>query len=67
MYRCVRKDGMTRRGGGIVILIDKTILFAPVSFPSSEELEVVAVSISLVNKGNLTLISTYFPQGNWYS
>jgi hypothetical protein len=57
---------MDRPGGGVAILIHKSLQFSPLSLPHLETIEVVGVSIALRNNRNklIDILSVYIPNGN---
>nr|CAH0106516.1 unnamed protein product [Daphnia galeata] len=57
---------MDRPGGGVAILIHKSLQFSPLSLPHLETIEVVGVSIALRNNSNklIDILSVYIPNGN---
>ena len=62
-YTSYRADRQDRRGGGVAIIIHKSIKHHVVDLPVLNRLEAVAIKVSIRGR-TITLISAYNPPGN---
>lgn len=62
-YTSYRTDRQGRRGGGVAIILHKTIKHHKVQLPPLNRLEAVAVNVC-VNKKTITFVSVYNPPGD---
>lgn len=62
-YSCVRRDRVGRNGGGVAILVKKTIQFNIIPCIATEVVENVGIEISFRENSNLRIYSVYFPGG----
>ena len=66
-YHTIIKNRENSPGGGVAILVHKSLQFTPLVLPSLTTIEAVAVTINVeVNKKNelIDIISVYIPNGN---
>lgn len=62
-YECIRKDRIGQNGGGVAILVKKTIKFSSIPCISTQVMENVGIAIELADNVNLNIYSVYFPGG----
>ena len=62
-YNILRRDRITRGGGGVALLIHKSLRFSQTDFPSTENLETIGATIS-TQSGLVDVVSTYCPHGD---
>ena len=62
-YSIVRKDRLETGGGGVAILIHKSIPFSQLATPSTDTLESIGINISS-SPGPIDIISAYCPHGD---
>lgn len=63
-YNVIKKNRPNGKGGGVAILIHKSLKFIPIQLRYFETMEAVAVSISTFQYNNLEFISVYAPRGD---
>lgn len=61
-YNCIRNDrpGLTT-GGGVLILVKKTINYFEIDLPLTPGLETVAIRIIFTDNNSITVIAAYKP------
>ena len=64
-YHILKKDRAQRMGGGVALLIHKSVQFLPLKCYSSNTVEAIGATILTKNTGNIDVISVYVPKGNW--
>lgn len=60
----IKKDRLDRQGGGVAILVKKSIQVSPLLISSSHKVEVVGVSIFTSDVGAIDFLSVYVPIGS---
>lgn len=60
-YNIFRNDRIDRKGGGVAIVLKKTIAFKSIIIPPIEGAELVAISIESKDHSKITFISVYIP------
>ncbi len=63
-YNVFKKDCPLRQGGGVALIVHKSILSSPLLNFSSDTAEAIGVSIISEDSGNIDIISVYFPKGS---
>ena len=63
-YHILKKDRAQRMGGGVALLIHKSVQFLPLKCYSSDTVEAIGATILTKNTGNIDVISVYVPKGN---
>ena len=62
-YHTVRRDRLIREGGGVAILVHKSMPFSSLSTPSTDKLETVGITAHFKH-GPTAIISAYCPHGD---
>ena len=63
-YNCFVKNRADKNGGGVAILVKKSISASLIPSPVLAHIECIGVSILLPDGKNLVLISAYCPKGD---
>ncbi|KZS06599.1 Uncharacterized protein APZ42_029899, partial [Daphnia magna] len=61
-HHILRKDRPNRLGGGVAILIRKSLQFTPLPITTPDTVEAIGVSILCTNKKHIDFISVYIPK-----
>lgn len=62
-YECIRKDRIGQSGGGVAILVKKSIKFSNIPCISTQVIENVGIAIDIAENIELKIYSVYFPGG----
>jgi len=62
-YSTVRNDRTERAGGGVAILVHKSVYFSNIILPTTPTIETIGISIASKN-GPIDIVSAYCPLGN---
>lgn len=66
-YNVINKNRQNQNGGGVAILIHKSLQFSQLPLPATQTIEAVGVSIAVRNNNRnelIDIISAYVPNGN---
>jgi exonuclease III len=63
-YNVINKNRADRHGGGVAILINKSIPFTSLNITNSDSIEAVGISIHTHDLGPIDIISAYCPKGD---
>jgi ribonuclease HI/endonuclease/exonuclease/phosphatase family metal-dependent hydrolase len=63
-YNCHRVDRPDRQGGGVAILVRKSLKATQLQVPSTNNLEAIALSVQVTKNISLDVFSVYCPYGN---
>lgn len=70
-YNCFFKNRTDRSGGGVAILLKKSLQASPVKIPNLVHIECIGVSMSLPKNESLVFVQLFFPKNdfllrNWH-
>ncbi|KZS04645.1 Uncharacterized protein APZ42_032370 [Daphnia magna] len=63
-YHTLKKDRPNRMGGGVAILVHKSLQFTPLILNNTDTIEAIGVKIKCTNNKTITFTSVYIPQGD---
>ena len=63
-HHILRKDRPNRLGGGVAILIKKSLQFSPISYNQPDTIEAIGASILFRNNQHIDFTSIYIPRAN---
>lgn len=62
-YHCLRRDRVGQSGGGVAILVRKSVKFTALPHIGTEVIENIGIEINVRDNVNLKIYSIYFPGG----